>query len=175
MIPYDIKAECVILESVPNGQALSLREGLLQSDVPTSFCVFNCDTVMDRVDHDWLTQVSGNNGALGVFPSANPTLSYVKVNSTNAVTETAEKKIISNWASSGLYWFKSKSIFLDLNFECEQESEEIYIAPLFNQMIKFGQPVVAITNSNVFPIGTVSEIEKFLESPMYTKLVNEKK
>ena len=42
----EIDAECVILESVPNGQALSLREGLLRSDVPTSFCVFNCDTAL---------------------------------------------------------------------------------------------------------------------------------
>jgi NDP-sugar pyrophosphorylase family protein len=170
----EIDAECVILESVPNGQALSLREGLLRSDVPTSFCVFNCDTVMERIDDEWLNQASGLDGALGVFPSTNPALSYVKVNSTNAVIETAEKEVISNWASSGLYWFKSKSTFLDLNFESGQYNQEVYIAPLYNQMINNGQHVAAITNSNVFPIGTESEIEKFMTSPFRSKFLNDK-
>lgn len=166
-----LRSESIVLENIPNGQALTLREGLLRSNVPDDFCVFNCDTLMERVDEAWLQKVSSSDGALGVFHSTNPSLSFVRTNSFGEVEETAEKKIISNLASSGLYWFNSKANFLDLKFESKHEA---YIAPMYNQMIKRNQRVVAVHNRNVFPIGSIPEINAFLKSPELISYLSER-
>ena len=166
-----LRSETIVLENIPNGQALTLREGLLQSNVPGAFCVFNCDTLMEKVDESWFQKVSGSDGALGVFHSTNPSLSYVRINSDGKVEETAEKKMISNLGSSGLYWFKAKSSFLDLKFDSKHEA---YIAPMYNQMIERNQHVVAVQNDDVFPIGTLPEIEAFLKSPKLSRFLSER-
>ena len=171
MLKERLRSETIVLESIPNGQALTLREGLLQSNVPGAFCVFNCDTLMEKVDEGWFQKVSGYDGALGVFQSTNPSLSYVRTNSDGQVEETAEKKIISNLGSSGLYWFNAKSSFLDLRIDSKHEA---YIAPMYNQMIERNQRVVAVQNNYVFPIGTIPEIEAFLTSPELLKFLSDR-
>lgn len=48
-----------------------------------------------------------------VFPSDNPRLSYVRTDKRNHILEIAEKKIISNFATTGFFYFRDVNTFID--------------------------------------------------------------
>jgi NDP-sugar pyrophosphorylase family protein len=157
-IRVDTPMSMVVLDEVPNGQAHTLRLGLLESEVRDSFMVFNCDTYMLGVDKSWMSKLKECKGAMGVFPSNNPGLSYARIDDQGVVIETAEKRVISKWASTGLYWFHDTDSFLRLDLPTDCEA---YIAPLYNQMIEKGQKIVGIPCKSFFPLGNKEEIETF--------------
>ena len=86
----------------------------------------------------------------------------------NQVVRTAEKKVISNQAIVGAYYFGAASSFFQ-NASKILSSEkpsigEFYISPLFNELIKQGQSVCSFKTQDYFSLGTPEEIDTYLES-----------
>ena len=57
--------------------------------------------------------MSDVDAATVVFKSTDPKYSYVRVNSKDEITEIAEKRVISTWATTGLFYFKNVATFLE--------------------------------------------------------------
>lgn len=98
-------------------------------------------------------------GALGVFTSSNPGMSYVETNN-GLVTRAVEKVVISDMASSGVYYFSSVRVFREAYSETRQ-SGEMYVAPLYNSLIERGMRVGVWFHEAVIPLGTSEEILSF--------------
>ena len=118
------------------GQLETLINGLLKCknfyDSDETLTVFNGDTI--RKSKSW-DEFEGD-GYIEVFESEGLHWSFVDV--IGRVNRVVEKKRISNFCSSGLYYFKNISIVLN-NFEeykntVIQESE-LFIAPFYNFLI----------------------------------------
>lgn len=105
-------------------------------------------------------------GAL-VFPSTHPRWSYARLDENNAITETSEKRPISNYAMAGFYYFRSKQIFLDSSFALIKKSAPIrdrfYISEVFNQCIYEGLfgLAVSIPSERYKKFSDVLDIKKF--------------
>ena len=87
--------------------------------------------------HDVIS-MSSNDGEVMVFNSSHPKWSYARVEG-DKVVEIAEKKVISNKATVGIYWWKKA---LDFTISAEamirkdiRHNNEFYIAPTYNEMI----------------------------------------
>ena len=138
-----LEYEIIILDKPTQGQAetvyLGLNNTVLDENCPIA--IYNIDTFhpnyrLPKKIYDW-------DGYLEVFYGEGTNWSYAKTENTQStkVIETAEKVQISNFCSTGLYFFKSISIFreaYELRIEIEQMSglKELYIAPLYNLLIK---------------------------------------
>lgn len=82
------------------------------------------------------------------FNSAHPRYSFVKLDSSNFVTEAAEKTPISNHATIGFYWFSSMEMFRNAAMmQIKKRSsyqDKYFICPSFNELILKGILVSAV-------------------------------
>lgn len=105
-------------------------------------------------------------GCILTFSSSSTNYSYSKTKE-DLVVEVAEKKVISNDASAGIYWFKSGDLFLDACKEYMTRPEELHVAPLYNILIKNGHKVGIQPVDKFYVMGVPKEAE-FMEDIIST-------
>ncbi len=134
--------EIVILEKPTRGQAETVELGLALSSVNQDepITIFNIDTF--RNNFRFPDSMAEWDGYLEVFYGEGNNWSYAKTESETStrVTKTAEKKPISNYCSTGLYYFRTAQMFLDAFATAKSEAiqnglKEWYVAPIYNTLI----------------------------------------
>ena len=152
--------------SVTRGQAETVLAGLNHRN-DTPLLVHNADTSF-VVDDSWVRAAydRGDDGALLVFPSSEDRWSYSRIDTTGAVVEVQEKKVISQWASTGTYWFRSSRRFESMvaaeAAAASKESRELYIGPLYNRLIAEGGRVTNIPVNEMACFGTPHDLAQNL-------------
>lgn len=152
-----------VLTAETAGQAETVYLGLqalaLAHDEP--LYIFNIDTF--RYGFQKPTIAEHCDGYLEVFRGEGEHWSFIEVDADGQVTRTTEKERISDLCSDGLYFFRSYRGFMQL-FETTKAQGlytkgELYIAPMYNQMIASGQPIgyVLIDDSEIDFCGTPDE------------------
>lgn len=136
--------EIIILENPTQGQAETVFLGLIGSSIINNeepITIFNIDTF--RKDFIFPKNITDWDGYLEVFNGEGANWSYAKTENefSTKVIETAEKVQISNYCSTGLYYFKSVKLFKEayksrLRIEKMSGLKELYVAPLYNLLIE---------------------------------------
>jgi NDP-sugar pyrophosphorylase family protein len=149
----------LILDGPTNGQAetVYLATESLDQDLP--ILIHNCDTAFNAFfSQDFFVR---NN--LLLFKDIYPRWSFARLGSNGEVLETAEKRPISNFASTGTYTFQSSRLYRDVyeSFSSDK-NDEIYIAPIYNELIKSGVPVGSLFVSDIFCMGTPDDLSNTL-------------
>ena len=169
------RAQTVILSEPTRGQAdtvmLGLDEAGVSRDEPLT--IFNIDTIRPGFRHPDAPWAAAAAGYLEVMHGDDPGFSYVRTDpcfSDERVLETAEKRVISNLASTGLYQFRTAQLFADaFNAQAGRGASagELYIAPLYNALIGRGLPVHhrRVPEREVIFCGTPAQYEALLRSP----------
>lgn len=159
----------VALPHKTRGQAETVAHGLEDLQLRTgSITIFNIDTFRPHFVYSSLR--SRGAGYLEVFQGKGENWSFVKpfANST-CVMETAEKRQISDLCCTGLYYFSVVSDYLFAynrykdRSPIEWEKGELYIAPLYNELITAGLEIHyhKIEREQVIFCGVPSEFEDF--------------
>lgn len=145
------------------GQADSVIKGTLDYSGKTSILIFNIDTIRKNFimpGSDLLAD-----GFLEVFKGDGNSWSFVEPGPDSIVLRTTEKDRISELCSNGLYGFKNLSDLRDSFYEVErahiESKTEIYIAPLYNQLINSGKTVKyrLVDQSNIEHCGIPEDYE----------------
>ena len=152
-----IKQECqllgikdvdiVMLNQPTAGQAETVLKGIEGANIPAEepILIFNIDTFRPGFTFPGL--IEGWDGYLEVFKGSGANWSYAKTESPEStkVIETAEKREISDNCSTGIYYFKHVSDFVDAYRENlvnpEKGVPELYVAPLYNKLIRKGKDI----------------------------------
>ncbi len=98
----------------------------------------------------------------------NPKWSFAQSDENGLVVRVAEKVVISNKATVGIYLFKHGSIFcdgaVDMIARNDRFNNEFYVCPAYNYIIKNGHKVgtFEIPASAMHGIGVPEDLEKFL-------------
>jgi len=163
---FDVK----IRKTISSGQAETAYDVIKDLDMnekSETLWIFNIDTYIQ--DGMSPSDILENDGYIYVSNSTNPNMSYVKHDKNNYVTDLAEKKIISNLATVGMYGFKSLSMFVKLyeeayikkNVECI--AGEQYILPMYSIALKYNMLILShkLQNEKVIVLGTPEELLKF--------------
>ena len=165
--------QLVILSHETKGQAETVYLGVqaANTDESEELTVFNIDTVRPNYKYPELSVLG--DGYLEVFEGSGTNWSFAKPlhQGSSVVEATAEKNPISNLCSTGLYHFKSVGMYIDAykRESAKKESDlvngELYIAPLYNQLIQEGYEIHynLIKKSEVIFSGTPAEYEELLE------------
>lgn len=107
-------------------------------------------------------------GGIFLFKSSKPKWSYAKCDNTMRVTEVAEKRVISEFATCGIYWFKRGSSYVkyanDMIEENDRTNGEFYICPIYNRFMRDNLHVQGSIVDEMYGVGTPEDLEKFLQT-----------
>jgi dTDP-glucose pyrophosphorylase len=132
----------------------------------TPLLVYNSDTYQRSSMLYELICDTEVDGALSVFKAPGDRWSFVRADERGRVLETAEKNRISEWASTGLYYFARGRDFVtnaDEMIEAhERVNGEYYVAPIYNRLIKSGANIRLDIVDEVHVFGTPEDLKHFL-------------
>ncbi len=164
--------EVVVLNEPTRGQAETVIKGIEGANLNNneSILIFNIDTF--RPNFSLPKDFEKWDGYLEVFKGNGANWSYAKTESSNStkVIETAEKREISDNCSTGIYYFRKVSDFVEAYNENlvnpEKGVPELYVAPLYNKLIKNNKEIhIDIINKReVTFCGIPQEYEDFLQN-----------
>tara|TARA_R110002020_G_scaffold25138_3_gene81925 strand:+ start:352 stop:1059 length:708 start_codon:yes stop_codon:yes gene_type:complete len=160
--------EIIQVEKVTEGAACTALLAKEFIDNDEGLMIANSDQIIDWIETPQPLYERNIDGGVYVFNATHPKWSFVKVDETNRVTEVAEKKPISDIATTGIYFWKRGKDFvrcaeqmIDKNIRV---NNEFYIAPVFNEIIPEDGKTIGIEYVNkMWGIGTPEDLETYLK------------
>lgn len=163
---YNIRI--VVLDGVTSGQAETVAVALDVKRLDQGLIIFNGDSAFSDDITPWLRENALKyDGALQVFRDTDPRWSFARINEIGEVVETAEKRVISDLASTGLYYFKSWIRYMECYQKLELTGGEKYVAPMYNQLMDCGLRVGIIPCRKYLCFGTPADYEACREGKHY--------
>ncbi len=167
-----INFQTVQLTASTQGAACTVLTAVDLIDNDDELIVANADQILDTDINQFISfaRKSKSDGAILTFNSQHPKWSYARVNKKGQVLETAEKKVISNHATAGIYYFKKGTLFVEAAFSMIIKdirfNNDFYVCPIFNEMILSGKKIVIweIKQSQMHGLGTPEDLSKYLSS-----------
>jgi HAD superfamily hydrolase (TIGR01509 family) len=145
-----------------------LAKEYIDNDAPLFFA--NSDQFVEWNSNEVLYafNADGIDGGIVTFDANHPKWSYAKVGEDGFVSEVAEKKVISNDATVGFYWWKQGSDFVKYAEQMIEKNirvnNEFYVCPVFNQAIEDGKKIRVKKTDGMWGIGTPEDLNTFLEN-----------
>jgi HAD superfamily hydrolase (TIGR01509 family) len=125
------------------------------------FIEWNCSEVLFGFQSDAL------DGGIVTFKSTHPKWSFVKIGESGFVSEVAEKKVISDQATAGIYFWKTGKEYVRYARQMIEKNirtnGEFYIAPVFNEAIADGMKIRATRIERMWGLGTPEDLQSFLD------------
>jgi hypothetical protein len=149
--------QVVKIPALVKGAMLSALCGLAYAHDGDPLVVDLADILFER-DIDIKEFDRGTGMIVPVFSSDSPDYSYLKIVD-GVVIEAAEKVVISNHASAGVYAFAGADLFLAAAVHSLQNSDTVtfngnfFICPMVNGVIALGRRVLAPHVGDVRPVG----------------------
>ncbi len=162
--------EAIKLSAPTQGAACTVLTAIDHINNNDELVIANGDQIIDlKLDKFILhARKSKADGVIMTFPSQHPRWSYARVGKRGAILEVAEKKVISDKATVGIYYYKKGSFFVqsvismidkDIRF-----NNDFYVAPTFNEFILEGKKVLSwdIKEDLMHGLGTPEDLNTYL-------------
>lgn len=126
------------------------------------FVEWNSNEVMYAFNADSI------DGGILTFKATHPKWSYAKLDENGFVSEVAEKKVISDNATVGVYFWKHGSDYVKYAEQMIEKNirvnNEFYVCPVFNEAIADGKKIRVKEISKMWGIGTPEDLNYFLDN-----------
>jgi UDP-N-acetylglucosamine diphosphorylase / glucose-1-phosphate thymidylyltransferase / UDP-N-acetylgalactosamine diphosphorylase / glucosamine-1-phosphate N-acetyltransferase / galactosamine-1-phosphate N-acetyltransferase len=160
------EVEIVALDHVTRGQAETVLAAKSWINSAESLVIFNADTYMTSdFERNIVRLASSVDGVFGVFEAPGEQWSFARTDDNGRVLETAEKRRIGRWASTGLYHFSRGADFVRhteaMIAADDRERGEFYVAPVYNRLIAEGAEIVIDAADAVWGLGTPEDLAVF--------------
>lgn len=162
--------ETIALIAPTQGAACSVLTAVDLINKEDELIVANGDQIID-VDIDKFiifARKSRADGVILTFSSQHPRWSYARIDKKGNVLETAEKKVISNHATAGIYYFKQGKVFAEAAISMIAKdirfNNDFYVCPVYNELILAGKKVIIweIKQFQMHGLGTPEDLNKYL-------------
>ena len=160
--------DIVQVEGVTEGAACStlLAKEYINTDAP--LVMANSDQFIEWNSNECMYAFNADeiDGGIITFEASHPKWSYARVGDDGFVSEVAEKKVISNDATVGVYYWKHGSDYVKYAEEMIEKNirvnNEFYVCPVFNQAIEAGKKIKVKKIERMWGIGTPEDLNHFL-------------
>lgn len=158
--------EIIQIDGVTEGAActLLLAKEYIDSDVP--MLSFNTDQMIDYDVVKTFHKMKAFDGGIPCFKGDSTDWSYAKTDFMGLVTEVAEKKVISNDATAGYYYWNKGSDFVKYAEQMieanDRVNNEFYVAPVYNYAIKDGKHICITHVDKIYELGTPEYLQAYL-------------
>ena len=155
----------ICLEDVTEGAAQTLLEAKDIIDNDTPMLSFNTDQMIDY--NPKMFEIAKQfDGYIPCFWGDSKDWSYARTLDNGYVQEVAEKKVISNNATAGYYYWKKGSDFVKYAEQMIEENSrsngEFYVAPVYNWAIQDGKKIGICIVDEIYELGTPEYLEEYL-------------
>ena len=158
-----------LLDGITQGAAESCLVAKTMIDQELPLMIANCDQMMEWdpiVFKAWFLD-SGLDGVIMTFDSQSPKNSYAEVNDQGLVVKTAEKQVISKYATNGIYVWRRAGDFFSAAEEMITKdlrtNGEFYVCPVYNINIERGQRIGIYHIEGHWPTGTPQDLTAYLD------------
>lgn len=160
---------CVQIDGVTEGAACTTlaAENLLEDDA--DLIIANSDQIVDCSISEYLdfARSSKVDGLVMTFPADEEKWSYISLDSLGFGVEVAEKRVISPYATVGIYYFAAGNTYKNaaraMIAKNIRVNNEFYVAPVYNEIIGRGGKVRIwqIGADAMHGIGTPADLDKY--------------
>jgi NDP-sugar pyrophosphorylase family protein len=163
--------ECIQLTALTQGAACTVMTAIEHINNDNDLIIANSDQFVDIDFNEYInfSRGSGMDGTIMTFEASHPKWSYARVGNDGFVLEVAEKKVISNHATVGIYYFKEGKKFVEsTNSMIEKDirvNNEFYVCPVYNELIIKGGKVKIwdMPKEKMHGLGTPEDLNLFLK------------
>jgi len=160
---------CIVVKTavLTEGAACStlLAKDHINNDHP--LLIANSDQLVDWIPLFFLEAMEGADAGMLTFTASSPKWSYVKINDDGFVTEVAEKQVISDMATVGIYYYRKGTEYVHYAEQMIAKNirvnGEFYVAPVFNEYIQDGKKVVTHACEEMYGLGTPEDLQAYLK------------
>jgi dTDP-glucose pyrophosphorylase len=160
----------VQVDGITEGAACTtlLAKEHIDNDAP--LVMANSDQFVEWNSNECMYAFSADSidGGILTFKATHPKWSYAKLNEDGFVSEVAEKKVISDEATVGIYYWRHGSDYvkyaeqmIDKNI---RTNGEFYTCPVFNEAISDGKKIRVKNIEKMWGIGTPEDLNYFLDN-----------
>lgn len=160
----------LLTDGLTQGAAETCLKAERMLDPEEPLMIANCDQITylnDNQDPLHVMRQRNLDGLILTFDSQSTKNSYAEINQDGMVMRTAEKTVISPYATTGAYlWAKAKYFFDSAKLMIEEDvrvNNEFYICPVYNWNIREGLKIGILPVQEHWPIGTPEDLEIFLD------------
>lgn len=168
----DNKFEVVQIGGKTEGAACTVLCAIKYINNEDNLIIANADQYLDLNVNEFIDNArqGRKDGLIMTFNSNHPKWSYARVGNNNKVLETAEKKVISDEATVGLYYFRRGAEFVkaaqEMLLKNIRHNNEFYVCPVFNEMILDGKDIFIyhIDADKMHGLGTPEDLKVFMQA-----------
>lgn len=130
--------------------------------------IANSDQWIDYDSSDFMYSVQGDHidGGILTFENTHPKWSYTSVGDDGFIKEVQEKKVISKYATCGIYHWKKGSDYVKYAEQMIQKdirvNNEFYVAPVYNEAIRDGKKFKIYEVTKMRGLGTPEDLNIFI-------------
>jgi dTDP-glucose pyrophosphorylase len=169
-IKLKYNAEFILIDKLTEGAACSVLFAHRQIDNDNPLLIANSDQIVDMNIADYIHDCNARNldGSVLCFTDNHPKWSYARVDEKGFITEIREKEVISEYATVGIYYFKTGKTFvenaIDMIVRNERVNNEFYVAPVYNYAIKAGLQfgIFNIDKTAMHGTGTPEDLDAYM-------------
>lgn len=168
------------IDGVTEGQVCTVLLAQEYIDNDEALMTANSDQYIDFDINDYLKRMEADqlDGLIMTMNSDDPKWSFVRKNKEGFVVETAEKKVISNEATVGIFNFKRGRDLVKSAKQMIKDdirvNNEFYTCPCYNYMIaeekSIGTYNIGAENNGMYGLGIPEDLNSFLNHPVSRKV-----
>ena len=159
--------EIIQVEGMTEGAACTtlLAKEFIDNDQPLLYA--NSDQFLDWNSNEFMYSMVADevDGGMLTFTATHPKWSFAKLDDDGFVTEVAEKKPISDVATTGIYYWKHGSDYVryaeQMIANNTRVNNEFYVCPVFNEAIKDDKKIKTFHFDGMWGIGTPEDLDYF--------------
>lgn len=164
------KFEVVQIYGQTEGATCTVLSAIEHINNDQEMIIANADQFLDLSIDDFISQARSKSldGSIMTFHASHPKWSYARTDETGKVLETAEKKVISENATVGIYYFKKGRDFVQaaqaMILRNIRHNNEFYVCPVYNELILAGANVriFPINAEKMHSLGTPEDVSQFV-------------
>lgn len=162
---------CVIVEidEPTDGAARTSLAAKKYVDNNNPLIIANSDQIVEWDSSEFVSLLT-NYDTIALFKDTDPKWSFAKIDE-GLVSEVAEKKVISDNASVGIYGWSRGSDYVKYAEQMINKNirtnNEFYICPVYNESIAGGNNVIPYFVDQMFGLGTPEDLSKYLKRNTY--------
>lgn len=166
----DNKFEVIQIDGVTEGAACTVLTAIQHINNEDDLLIANSDQFVE-VDMDKFIEQGREpncDGLIMTFKASHPKWSYARVDEAGRVIEVAEKKMISDKATVGIYYFKKGSDFVNgaqsMIEKNIRTNNEFYVCPVYNELILADKNIALseIKAEQMHGLGTPEDLKEFM-------------
>ncbi len=162
--------EVIQLTEPTQGAACTVLTAVDYINNDDELIIANSDQVVDIAIDDFITysRTQKADGAIMTFRSSHPKWSFARLGTDNSIIEVAEKKVISNKATVGVYYFRHGNAFVDAAVSMIEKdirfNNDFYVSLVFNELILNGGKIKnwEIDQSQMHSMATPEDFMKYM-------------